>query len=236
MGPIIGIPLRSEVDEKGRFIEYLAEPNRRVFVKLGAEVLAIAPVQDINYYEVKAKDFPELTLKEKEKIDYWLDFIDGLYIPGGIKFCPYDRYLLDRAIEMKIPVLGVCLGMQLMSCYQRDVKLGDLDDSQISRHFSDDIINGSLHKVFIDKDSKLYEILGKEEINVKSFHKHCAFPNEKYRTVAYSDDGIIEAMEYSGDVFNIGVQWHPEKMLDDEDELKLLCAFIDAAKLRMNSK
>ena len=48
-----------------------------------------------------------------------------------------------------------------------------------------------------------------------------------FKAVGYSDDGLIEAVEGSGD-FQIGVQWHPERMLDfDEGSVRLFKAFLE---------
>ena len=232
MRPIIGIPLRSEKDERGKCIEYIFDMVRRSIIKAGGEVLAISPPQDINYFETKGSEFPELTADEKERIDFWLDLIQGLFIPGGTKFCEYDRYLLDRAIEKNIPVLGVCLGMQLMSCYQMEVKLEENDVNGKIKH-EVGLEEKYAHRVKIDKNSKLYEILGKEEIMVNSFHSYHVIENPIYKSVAYSEDGLIEAIEYPSKTFNVGVQWHPEKMYDyDENAKKLIDYFIKEANKR----
>ena len=163
--------------------------------------------------------------------DFYLDLIQGLFIPGGSKFCEYDRYLLERAIEKNIPVLGVCLGMQLMSCYKEDVILEKIEDSNIEHNV--DLSVKYAHKVKIDRNSKLYGILQKDEINVNSFHNYSVTPNEIYKTVARSEDGIIEAIEYPSKTFNMGVQWHVEKMYDyDEDAKKIMDCFIKEASYR----
>lgn len=232
MNPIIGVPLRSEKNKEGKCIEYIFDMVRRGITKAGGEVLAITPPQDINYYEVKGNLHPPLTEKEKIRIDFWLDLIQGLFIPGGTKFSEYDRYLLERAIEKNIPILGVCLGMQMMSCYGMEVKLEDNDEESDINH-NVDLEEKYAHKVTIKKDSKLYEILGKEEIMVNSFHKHHGTENNIYESVAYSEDGVLEAIEYPGSTFNIGVQWHPEKMIDyDENAKKLMEYFIKEASKR----
>ncbi len=232
MRPIIGVPLRSEHDERGKCIEYIFDMVRRGVTKAGGEVLAISPVQDIDYFDVKGSEHPPLTEEEKARIDFWLDIIQGLFIPGGTKFCEYDRYMLERAIEKNIPVLGVCLGMQMMSCYQMDVLLEDNDPCGKIRH-EIGLEEKYAHKINIDKNSKLYEILKKEEIMVNSFHSHHVRENPIYKSIAYSEDGIIEAIEYPSKTFNIGVQWHPEKMIDyDEDARKLMEYFIHEASKR----
>lgn len=234
MKPIIGIPLRYNTLKDDRPIVYMAERVRRTIQKAGGLVYAISPVQDVNYINTRTCEFLELSDEEKNDIEYELNLCDGLLFPGGIKFTPYDRYLLERAIEKQIPVLGICLGMQLMSCYDGEINLNDVNTGV--NHFQESD-NGFMHNVKINKNSKLYEIIGKEEIMVNSFHKRCASPNQKYNIVAYSDDGIIEAIEYPGDIFNIGVQWHPEISYDfDDNSKRIIDAFIEASCIRKKMK
>ena len=225
---IIGVPLRCQVNENGAPIEYIFDYVRRAIFKVGGEVLPICPPQDLNYFEVRYNDYPKLTDEEKNRIEFWLDKIDGMFIPGGIKFSPYDQYLLERCIEKDIPVLAVCLGMQIMSCFEEKV---DIQRINSDINHLDESGKQYVHSVKIDKDSKLYKIIGSEYIKVNSSHTQCASSNHVYKSVAYSEDGILEGIEHPTATFNIGVQWHPEKMIDyDENARKLLGAFITACK------
>lgn len=235
MKPVIGVPLRYTHMNDGRPILYLGEKVRRGLQKAGGEFFSITPPQDVDYINTKGNEFPELTKEEKELIHRNLEYCDGLFFPGGVKITPYDRYLLEVAIEMKIPVLAVCLGMQMMSCYDEEVKL-EINNSEVLHHQGVDDFSLS-HEVIISKNSKLYEIIGEEQIMVNSFHNYHATSNHVYRTVATSPDGQIEALEYPGDVFNLGVQWHPEISYDfDDNSRKLIDAFIYEAKVRKTSK
>lgn len=232
--PIIGIPLRYQKLKDERPILYLGEKVRRTIQKAGGYVFSIVPVQDVNYIETKGNEFPSLSKEEKEIIDKNLDMCDGLILPGGIKFTPYDRYLLEEAIKKEIPVLGICLGMQLMSCYKEEINL-EKNETPINHYQEDD--NFITHKVKIKKNSKLYQILGQDEIEVNSFHHYHATPNNTYKVVAYSTDDLIEAIEYPTETFNIGVQWHPEISYDfDLNSKKIIAAFIEAAKLKQKEK
>ena len=123
MRPVIGVPLRYTRTNDERPILYIGEKVRRTLQKAGGEVFSITPPQDVDYINTRGNEFPELTEEEKELIHRNLEYCDGLFFPGGIKITPYDRYLLEVAIDKKIPVLAVCLGMQMMSCYDEEVKL-----------------------------------------------------------------------------------------------------------------
>lgn len=226
--PIIGVPLRYDTLENGRAIVFLGEKIRRTLQKAGAIVFPIAPVQDVDYIYTKGNDFAPLTEDEKKIIDDNLDMCDAIFFPGGMKIAPYDRYVLSCCIERKMPVLGVCLGMQMMSCYGEDIKL--IKNKEGFNHFqeSDDILS---HKVILDKNSLLYKIINEEEITVNSFHNYHVEANHIYKTVAISEDGLIEAIEYPGDCFNIGIQWHPEISYNfDDNSKKIIDKFIEEAK------
>ena len=114
--------------------------------------------------------------------------------------------------------------------YKRQV-LGDVCGDVIHDQKDDNV--SLVHKVRIDKNSKLYNIIGKEEISVNSFHNHHATENDVYVVTSRSEDGLIEGIEYPSSTFNIGVQWHPEISYEfDEYSKKVIDAFIQAATIR----
>ena len=108
-------------------------------------------------------------------------------------------------------------------------------ESYINHYQESDL--GFAHKVFIDKNSRLYSIIGKDEILVNSFHKRCISENNIYKVTAKSEDGIIEAIENKDSAFNIGVQWHPELMpKEDENSNLLFDRLIEEAKVYRKRK
>ena len=225
---IIGIPLKYHHLDDGRCILYLGEKIRRTIQKAGGFVLPIVQVQDVDYYDTHFNEFSELTDKEKNEIDEYLNMVDGVVFPGGYKITPYDVYLLKRCIERDIPTLGICLGMQLMSCYGEDFKVYP-NDSYIN-HFQESDF-GFSHKVFIDKKSKLYEILGEEEIMVNSFHRYHVSVHNSYVVSATCEDGYIEGIELPSKTFHVGVQWHPEISYDEDDNSrKIIDYFLSVCK------
>ena len=215
----IGIPLRYSRLEDGRCILFLVEKIRQTLQKAGAFIVPIVQVQPKDYCDTKFDEFEELTTKEKEDIEEYLNMVDGVIFPGGHKITPFDVYLLNRCIERKIPTLGICLGMQLMSCLNEQFKVYP-NETEIN-HFQDND-DELTHKVTITKGTKLYELLGKEEIPVNSFHKfHCTIDND-YKVNAISEDGYIEGIELPDQVFHIGIQWHPEISYNFDNNSKLI--------------
>ena len=88
-----------------------------------------------------------------------------------------------------------------------------------------------MHKVKIEKNSRLFNIIGEEIIDVNSRHKYAITKVNNAKINAISEDGIIEGIEFENKKFAIGVQWHPEDMsLYDKNMEKLIKAFIESTK------
>ena len=231
MGPIIGILTRSGVNEKGTPVEYCMESTRRAIIKAGGVPIMLTPPQDIDYFTTKNSEFPDLTGMEKEMILYQIEKLDGLFIPGGDKITKYDYYVLEECLKRNIPILGVCLGMQLIANYKIDnFKLLDVPNKEL--HYKEDY-TAPAHSVTIDKNSLLYKILGKEEIMVNSHHLRCVDYTKECIITARSSDGVIETVELKDYDFCLGVQWHPEITIsDDVNSKKIFACFMKKAKNR----
>lgn len=224
----IGIPLKYHHLDDGRCILYLGERTRRTIQLAGGFVIPIVQVQDVDYYDTKFNEYRELSELEKKSIDNYLDMVDGVLFPGGHKITPFDVYLLRRCIERDIPTLGICLGMQLMSCYNEYFEVYR-NESDINHYQDSDL--GFAHKVLIKKDSTLYKILEKEELMVNSFHNYHVSIDNQYIVTANSEDGYIEGIELPNKKFHMGIQWHPEISYEfDEDSKKIINYFIEVCK------
>ena len=142
--------------------------------------------------------------------------------------------LCKAAFEKKIPVLGICRGLQIMvvsfggSLYQDLARENGADE-----HFTIMYPRNSVtHKIDLKPQSKLTDIFGGKSIGVNSFHHQGvkSVPTNA-KVAAESPDHVIEAVEFTGGhSFAVGVQWHPEMMYDSKEQMKLFDAFIEAAK------
>lgn len=155
----------------------------------------------------------------KEKIDSKLKIVDGILLPGGDDVGPWDYYLIEYAIKNKLSLLGICQGMQSMALYGTDKSLISIGND------SHKCEEGYAHDVNL-KDGYLKRIYGKDKISVNSHHRQTVDLSKFFKIVGYSEDNLIEAVE-GNDSFQIGVQWHPERMLSyDSDSRKLFSEFM----------
>jgi putative glutamine amidotransferase len=90
---------------------------------------------------------------------------------------------------------------------------------------------GIEHQVIASEGSHLAEIVGTQAFAVASFH-HQALkePGPYLAPAAFSEDGLLEAVEDSALAFHIGVQWHPERLPDSDATLALFSRFVEAAR------
>lgn len=157
--------------------------------------------------------------RDKLIIDKILKICDGFVIPGGSTESYLDKYIIEYATKNNIPILGICLGMQEMSSF--------LDLEEVPNHNKS---NRYVHKVNIDKNSLLYKIF-KKDIYVNSRHNYKIKNLNGYKVVGSCLD-VIEAIERDDNTFNVGVQWHPE----DIDNEELFDYFINSTIIDKNFK
>lgn len=159
-------------------------------------------------------------LNEFNKIKEVIDFCDGIIFPGGAEMNVLDYKLVKYLYAMDKPTLGICLGMQIMG---KTFNGTDRIKIESQNHCSDDKY---VHNIIIKKDSLLYKIMGKEKIKVNSRHRNqVSYTN--LDCVAYSEDNILEAIEDKNKKFFMGVQWHPESVMEDVYSNKLFDYFIE---------
>lgn len=222
--PIIGVVARPYITDNNREVLCILESIRKSILKAGGIPHIILPTQDMIYINNKEKP---LTDTDKEILDTQIEMCDGILMPGGDMIYFYDKYICKKANEKDIPLLGICMGMQVMCNYNNENK-----NIKIEGHKKPD--NEYVHTVEINTDSKLYSIVNENIINVNSLHGYMV-PNSGDYTISAKCNDIIEAIEKSDKLFSIGVQWHPERT-EDAPSKKIFTAFIEACKTYMNNK
>ncbi len=205
---------------------YVTEYYRRAIIEFGGNPFLLLPPQNINYQETKCSETPEITPFEQSMIEDYLKICDGIVLPGGNKIFYYEYFIVKYAIEHNIPILGTCLGMQIMATCDAPQPL--VRNETAIEHNQPGV--PAVHQVHLEKNSQLAKILGKQAFMVNSRHSYHIEDPGIYKISGYSEDGLIEAIEYPNNDFNIGVQWHPERTYDvDNQARQLWISFMKAA-------
>lgn len=169
-----------------------------------------------------------------------LERVDGILLSGGADIDPDflgqekhptvsvnperdlpEMLLIRLACDRQIPILGICRGIQMLAAalggklYQDIVSQHDKalvgHDQSLPRYETS-------HTVNIEPDSLLARLYGKRQMQVNSFHHQAVMEAPAgFRVTATAPDGIIEAMESTTFRSIIGVQWHPECMILNDD-------------------
>ena len=169
---------------------------------------------------------------------------DGILLSGGIDVTPafynstreryphapkdgwkkerdiFEMKIFQLAREHKIPVLGICRGLQLINVALGGTLIPDLEEAGKLDHKRNNAIDG-IHQVHITENSFLAK-----ETNVLSgivnsaHHQAVAAVSEQLSVCAISPDAVIESLAWKDATEKsplLAVQWHPERMDDKEN-------------------
>lgn len=187
----VGIILRNDNNLSCRKVKVL---NNEIFDLLGEVIVLGIPTNFNN------------EINEYNRVKILIDECDGIILQGGDDVTDFDTKIAKYLYDNNIPTFGICLGMQIMAVAIN----GELSDLHLISHQSN---KKYVHSVFIDKNSKFYNIIKQEKISVNSRHKDYILKTD-LDIVGYSEDNIPEIIEDKSKKFFIGVQWHPESLND----------------------
>lgn len=195
-----------------------------------------------------------------------LDICDGLYLTGSASNVEPHHYdgvpsaqgtlhdprrdattlpLIRRAVEIGVPVFAICRGFQEMnvafggSLHQRVHELADHMDHREDRTQPIEVRYGPAHDVELIKDGVLASIAGATQITVNSIHSQGVDRLAPGLEVeARAPDGLVEAFRVKdAKAFTLGVQWHPEwNVTDNEFSCALFESFGDACRDRAQQR
>ena len=145
-----------------------------------------------------------------------------------------EQVLLHLALERDLPVLGICRGIQFLNAVLGGTLYQDLPTEHPSQtqHHMTPPYDRAVHTVTLQPGTPLAELLGEEHIGVNSYHHQAVKTLAPCLTeMAWSEDGLIEAVCLPEKRFVWAVQWHPEfSFRVDEHSRKIFGAFVTAAK------
>lgn len=185
---------------------------------------------------------PLLIPPGEDAVNHYLDVLNGIIISGEAESPARDNFeilLLRGALQRDIPVLAICRGTLLLNVTLGGTLLQGIKEQcgKKIKHWPETAGHEPVHNVKI-MEGKLKLLLGKETIEVNSFHDQAVDKLGKGLVVlACSPDGIIEAVESERHSWVLGLQWHPELMFESSPEQQsIFKAFINSCKLRMNKR
>jgi gamma-glutamyl-gamma-aminobutyrate hydrolase PuuD len=205
---------------------------------------------------VTADDFSLLHLQD----------FDGVLLTGGADVDPafyneerkYDNVridpdrdkaeqnLLDQALRLKIPVLGICRGAQVVnvkfggSLYQdlQNDWVPDTDEEPAIHHRQQEARSETTHNVTItDPESRLAKVFhGSCRVN-SMHHQGIRVLGRGLKATAHAEDGLVEALEMAAPApYLVAVQWHPEELVHIPEQKKLLQDFLGECRRSERSR
>ena len=197
-------------------------------------------------------------LEDKDSVENVLQSVRGLVLTGGEDIDPAlydenphartsathgerDRFeiaLLEGAKRLSLTTLAICRGIQVANVALGGSLVQDIP-SEISGalvHDGDFARNARVHDVRVTPGSKLAGILGDPTVPVNSsHHQSVGRVADGLQVSARAPDGVIEGVEWAGDDWwMVGVQWHPEELVDTTGpwDRRLFDAFAAECALR----
>jgi putative glutamine amidotransferase len=181
-----------------------------------------------------------------------LDDASALVLPGGGDIDPSwygrpahpkttnvnhrrDRFelnLIAEALDNDLPILAICHGMQLLNVHYGGTLHQHLGDNPTHlQHDNGYPVPGPIHKMKVESDSQLAKVFGGTRLPINSHHHQglddLAGP---LRGCAWAEDGVLEGIVSTEHSFVVGVQWHPEVMVENfTSQLSLFHALVEAA-------
>lgn len=133
---------------------------------------------------------------------------------------------LWESVSKDLPILGICYGCQFLNVARGGSLIQHLPDVVGHEGHS----GGTLQEYAIEPDSHLGDVVGSSSVTGKSYHHQAVNAvGDNLRVVSKTGDGTIEAIEATDRPWVIGVQWHPERTLQDVATKRIFERFIGAA-------
>jgi len=126
--------------------------------------------------------------------------------------------LIRHALRKHLPILGICRGSQLLNVVCGGTLYGDVQKEKKSplKHIDFAHYDTYRHPITIVTGSPLQKWYGRKALRVNSYH-HQGIRDlaPRFQPMAYSKDGLVEAYYDPEENFVVGLQFHPERMLEE---------------------
>lgn len=196
--------------------------------------------------------------RDEAMIEEYAALVDGVLFSGGDDVDPAaygeeqqwgcgDICPLRDEFEIKLvhtllekypdkPILGICRGTQVLNVAMGGTLYQDLKCNQEGciRHQQQQLSRYASHAANITEGSRLSEIYQGTKAMVNSFHHQAVKDIGNHLVItAYANDGVIEGFEMPDHPYFVGVQWHPERLVEHHyhpEHKALFKSFVDACR------
>ena len=199
-----------------------------------------------------AGGLPTALPHQAELAEAYLGRIDGLVVTGGAfdvdpalygagtrhtsvrlkeARTAFELAMLRGALARGMPVLGICGGAQLLAVALGGRLIQHIPDEVPGAlaHLRTDTRHEAAHEVALMPGTLLARIVGVGRMAVNTSHHQAVAEPGAGVANARAEDGVIEGIEDQRQRFCLGVQWHPEFLVDPGD-LQILRAFVEACR------
>ncbi len=214
----------------------IAISQRQQYNKYGApiDVLEQAYPLFLDSWSIQIIPIPNISSKANYYFDHFP--IEGIILTGGEDIDPKlygenidwpnissfrdqtEKKMLEIAIARKIPVLGICRGMQFINVFFGGKLVKNIKEEITANH-----VPGKDHKITLIEE-RIISAVGKNEIIVNSFHNQAVTTqtlSPQLKPLAIAEHDIIEGL-YHPLLPIAGIQWHPERKSPDKEINKML--------------
>jgi len=135
----------------------------------------------------------------------------------------------ETVLNQNKPALGICRGIQLFNVLLGGTLYQDIptEFSGAIKHIKGPPYDVPAHNVRLIPESPLCQLIGKEYIEVNSYHHQGINKLAKgLEIMALANDGLVEAVYMPAHAYVWAIQWHPEFSLKDETSKKIFSSFV----------
>lgn len=206
---------------------FVSDSNRDINTKLAKSSALLIP----GGFDIHPSHYGEAEYKYLETVDRELDAL--------------EYTVLSYAKKHNMPVLGICRGCQMLNVFYggslyQDIPTQFKSDKRVIHRKSLNLYVYThampcYHDITLNTKSRLAAIFGVQTLSVNSYHHQAAKKLAKGFIVnALSPDGSVEGIEYTGNVFIVGTQFHPEMMREENPVFdKLFAVFVKEVQAYM---
>jgi gamma-glutamyl-gamma-aminobutyrate hydrolase PuuD len=210
---------------KNKYIDYVGEYHLALLIRLGLLPVMVPVVEGVSTCLPQyIADMKGLLLVEGEDID------PGNYPSRRENLQHVEKThplkdeieitLLRHALRNKLPIMGICRGSQLLNVVCGGTLYGDVQKEKRSRlkHINFAHYDTYRHPISIEPGSPLSKWYGRIALRVNSYH-HQGIRElaPRFKPMARAADGLIEAYYDPKAAFVVGLQFHPERMLEESE-------------------